>query len=79
MPHKDPPLAHQNTDHIEPIRLTAPSVSVNPTLRRLHEFPLLATVHRFNRIAKLVAVARLYFHEGDHPFALGHDIDIATT
>ena len=77
VPHKDPPVSDQNAHHIEPIRLPAPPMSVDPTLRRFHEFSLLATVHRFNGIAELLAVTGLHFHERNHPFALGHDIDIA--
>ena len=54
MTYKNPAVAHQHTHDIEPVRLPASPVTLDPTLRGFHELPLLPTVHGFDRIAELV-------------------------
>jgi hypothetical protein len=70
-------VSHENPDHVKPILFPAPSVAINPALRRLREFPLFFTMHGFDGITERITAARFYLYKRDHSIPLHHEIDIA--
>lgn len=69
----------QNSDDVEPIRGSHPSVSVDPDPGGPREFPSLPPPHRFDRIAAPATLTRLHLDEGDDAFRLrsaGDEVDV---
>ena len=71
------PVSYKHSDHVEAVGLAGSAMAVDPRLRGLREFALLAMIHGFDGIAEVVARARLHLDERDEIVVLRDEIDIA--
>lgn len=68
---------HQHSDHVESIRVTLPSVPVDPHQSRSAQLTLLSPADGGDRAAKPVATPRLHLHERHHRVALDNEVQVA--
>jgi hypothetical protein len=73
----DPLASHEDTHHIETVRLHRPAMTVDPDSGRTTELPLFPPIDRLHRASKPVAAPSFDLDKGNHAVALDHEVDIA--
>ena len=77
MAHPDPLAAQDHADHVEPVVLAGPPVTVDPGERGTGQLALLPPADGPHRPAESVAAPRLHLDERDGPLALRYEVDVA--